>query len=71
MDNLFITSLMGHSPGIFQNFSAVTDKNGNATAHVNIPSALPPNLGITVFVAGVIYDVTGVRTVTNTHWFVL
>lgn len=70
-DNLFWTSFMGWAPSVFQNFKGVLDSKGNATAQVNIPSTLPPNLGITVFVAGVIYDATGVRTVTNTHWFVL
>jgi len=34
-------------------------------------SSLPPNLGITIFVAGVIHDKTGVLTVTNSDWFVL
>jgi hypothetical protein len=33
---------------------------------------LPSNLGVTIFVAGVIYNPKqGVTTVTNTHWFVL
>jgi len=33
---------------------------------------LPPNLGITVFVAGLIFDPrSGIIQVTNTHWFVL
>ena len=70
-DPLFWTSLHGLVPDVFQNFRGKTDKNGNATAQVNIPSTLPPNLRVTIFVAGVIFDATGVRTVTNTHWFVL
>jgi len=70
-DNLFWTSFLDIAPTVFQNFKGVLDSKGNATSQVNIPSTLPPNLGITIFVAGVIYDATGVRTVTNTHWFVL
>jgi hypothetical protein len=70
-DQLFFKSALGLAPSIFQNFHGVTDSKGNALARVNIPTTLPPNLGITVFVAGVIYDKGGVRTVTNTHWFVL
>jgi len=38
---------------------------------VNLPPGLPGGLGITVFVAGIIHDGASVRTVTNTHWFVL
>jgi hypothetical protein len=70
-DPLFWTSATGQVPAIFQHFRGTTDASGNATATVNIPAGLPTNLGIAVFVAGVIYDQTGVRTVTNTHWFVL
>jgi len=70
-DPLFWATALAPAPTVFQNFKGVLDSKGNATAQVNIPSTLPTNLGITVFVAGVIYDTTGVRTVTNTHWFVL
>jgi len=70
-DPLFLTSALNLAPSIFQDFRGTTDANGYAGARVNIPTGLPPNLGITIFVAGVIYDATGVRTVTNTHWFVL
>jgi len=70
-DPLFNVSALGRAPAIFQNFLGVTDGLGNATATVHLPASLPPNLGITIFVAGVIVGPTGVRTVTNTHWFVL
>jgi hypothetical protein len=70
-DPLFKVSALDLAPSIFQDFRGTTDSNGNATAYVNIPSTLPANNGITIFVAGVIYDATGVQTVTNTHWFVL
>ena len=70
-DPLFYPSALNLLPGVIHNFQGTLDRNGNATARVNIPSGLPPNLGIPIFVAGVIYDPTGVRTVTNTHWFVL
>ncbi len=69
-DPLFYLSALGAWPSIFTNFQGQLDAFGNATAHVNIP-ALPPNLGIPVFVAGVIFDKNGVLQVTNTHWFVL
>ncbi len=68
---LFFTSVLGLAPSIFKNFQGTTDALGNAAATVNIPAAVPPSLGLPVFVAGVICDSTGVRTVTNTHWFVL
>ena len=59
-------------PSIFQGFQGVLDAKGIANAQVNIPANFPPNLGITIFVAGVIYSPQlGVQTVTNTHWFVL
>jgi len=61
----------GLVPGIFQGFQGVTDSMGNASAWFNIPASLPRGLGITVFVAGIIQDSTRIRTVTNTHWFVL
>jgi hypothetical protein len=67
---LFVSA--GQNNAIFQGFFGTTDAKGEATAAVNIPKSLPPGLGITVFVAGVIFDATfRVQTVTNTHWFVL
>ena len=69
-DPLFYLSAVGALPSVFQNFQGTLDPLGNASAQVNIP-ALPPNLGITVFVAGIIYDPTAIIQVTNTHWFVL
>jgi hypothetical protein len=68
---LFYLSALGALPSIFQYFQGTLDPFGDAGAQVNIP-ALPSNLGIPVFVAGVIFDPKqGVIQVTNTHWFVL
>ena len=57
-------------PAIFPKFRGTLNAFGNATATVNIPPSLL-GLGIPIFVAGVIYNPTGVTQVTNTHWFVL
>jgi len=70
-DPLFMASAFGHLPGVFKNFQGRTDSRGDAVASIDLPAVLPPNLGLTVFVAGVVYDGAGIRTVTNTHWFVL
>ncbi|MBN2492539.1 MAG: hypothetical protein JXQ29_16950 [Planctomycetes bacterium] len=70
-DPLFLLSALGSVPEIFLDFAGTTDAAGQATAAVRIPASFPPNLGVTVFVGGVIYDGGGVRTVTNTHWFLL
>jgi len=70
-DPLFWYSGSGRDPFVFEGFRGTTDPDGKATATVHIPNWLPRNLGVTLFVAGVIYDAHGVRTVTNTHWFVL
>jgi len=56
---------------VFQSFRGVTDHAGSARAKIVLPAGLPASSGITVFVSGIIYDSTGVRTVTNSHWFVL
>jgi len=69
--NLFMISALGGLPAVFQDFQGKTDAFGAANARVNIPGNLPPNLSITVFAAGIIYDAAGVSTVTNTHWFQL
>jgi len=62
----------GQNNSIFMGFAGVTDAKGEATASVNVPKSLPPGLGITVFVGGVIFDAKyRVQTVTNTHWLVL
>jgi hypothetical protein len=70
-DPLFLLTVLNGAPTVFQRFYGLTSPQGNATATVNIPGGLPPNLGLTVFVAGVIHDNTRVSTVTNTHWFVV
>jgi len=70
---LFYLSALGMLPSIFQNFQGTLNPFGDATANVDWSSlGLPPNLGISVFVAGVIFGrKQGVIQVTNTHWFVL
>jgi len=70
-DPLFFASASGALASILPGFQGKTDARGNAYARVLIPQSFPTNLGITIFVAGVIYDARGVRTVTNTHWFTL
>ena len=71
--SLFFVSALGVWPSVFQNFQGTLNPFGNATARVDLSSlGLPPNLGITVFVAGVIFgQKQGLIQVTNTHWFVL
>jgi len=74
VDSLFLVTATNALPFLFQGFSGVLDKAGNATATVQIPAFLPPNLGITIFVSGIVIDPRvpgGVSTVGNTHWFVL
>ena len=70
-DPLFLLTAANQLPGVFRSFHGVTDSAGRATAQVLVPSGLPPGSGIAVFVAGIVYDANGVRTTTNTHWFVL
>jgi len=70
-DPLFFASASGALAPMLPGFQGTTDAKGNANARVLIPASFPQNLGITIFVAGVIYDNRGVRTVTNTHWFTL
>ena len=73
-DPLFFLSALNLLPGIFQNFQGVLDPWGNTPASKPIAVQIPQPLrgvGITIFVAGVIFDQMGVLKVTNTHWFVL
>ncbi len=73
-DSLFFITASGVLPGLFKDFTGFLDASGNAAASVNIPKGLPPGLGITVFVSGIVLDPKvpgGVSTVGNTHWFVL
>ena len=47
---------------------------GEAPAAVHIPAALPPGLGVPIYVSGIVINPMvpgGVSTVGNTHWFVL
>jgi len=69
-DPLFTISALNLAPSIFQDFQGKLAQNRNATAKVNIP-AEARGLGLSVFVAGVIYNQSGIFQVTNTHWFVL
>lgn len=70
-DPLFSLTAMDRAPAIFRQFRGTLSSSGNGNAEVRIPASLPGGLGVTVFVAAVIYDASGVRTVTNTHFFVL
>ncbi len=70
-DPLFVLSANNLLPGITTGFSGTLDGTGRGAGTVNIPASLPANLGITIFVAGVIYNGGGVVQVTNTHWFEL
>ena len=73
-DPLFFLSALNLLPGVFQNFQGALDPFGNNPQSLPITVQIPQSLrgaGITVFVAGVIFDQTGVLQVTNSHWFVL
>jgi len=70
-DPLVYASLLNTMPEIFKDFQGVVGTSGNATATVDIPAPLR-NSGVTVFVAGVLWNPGGpIFQVTNTHWFVL
>jgi hypothetical protein len=71
---LFYLSALNLLPSVFQNFQGQLDPFGNNLQSRPITVQIPQPLqgsGITVFVAGVIFDPTGVLQVTNSHWFVL
>ena len=70
IDPLLMLSISGNLPGIFSGFAGTTNAFGNASAKIMVPKAVQ-GLGIPIFVAGVLYDKTGIQTVTNTHWFTL
>ena len=73
-DVLFYLSANNLLSGITSGFAGTLDSSGNASAAVNVPSGFPPNLGVSVFVSGIVIDTSapgGVSTVFNTHWFVL
>jgi len=69
---LFFATALNLLPNMFNNFRGTLTMQGNnlKTIQVNIPVPLQ-GTGIPVFVAGVLYNKTGVFQVTNTHWFVL
>jgi len=74
VDGLFLITATNVLPTLFRNFAGFLDASGNAQASVWIPPTLPPALGLTVFVSGVVIDPRapgGISTVGNTHWFVL
>ncbi len=74
LDSLFLLTVKNQAPMIFQNFTGFLDKNGEATAAVAIPSYFPPNLGLPIFVSGIVVDPNapgGISTVGNTHWFLM
>jgi hypothetical protein len=70
-DSLFFLATSNKANNIFEKFQGNTDTKGAAISYINVPANLPANTGITIFVAGAIYDNKGIGTVTNTHWFVL
>jgi len=74
VDSLFLVTAQDLLPTVFRNFAGRLDAKGNAVASVRIPAGLPTNLGIPIFVSGVVIDPQApgaVSTVGNTHWFVL
>ena len=68
-DSLFLLTVQNLAPAIFQNFAGVVDAFGAAHAVIKLPKSFPANVGLTVFCAGVVYDLKGIVQVTNTHWF--
>ena len=72
-DPLMAMTALNTAPGIFQGFAGQL-VNGEASAAIQIPANLPPNLNMTVFVSGIVLDKNapgGIGSVGNTHWFVL
>lgn len=70
-DPLFVASASNALPTVLRGFAGRLDASGRASASIDLPSTWPAALGLTVFVAGVVYDTQGVVQVTNTHWFEL
>jgi len=73
-DSLLWLSANDLTPALFQDFRGNLDAFGEAEAAVNIPGGLPSGLRIPIFVSGIVIDPAvpgGVRTVGNTHWFIL
>ncbi len=75
VDNIFLVSAQNLAPTIFQNFLGTLDAFGNipaaSPASIQLPNNFPANLGVTIFVSGVIYSGSTVVQVMNTHWFEL
>lgn len=70
-DSLFLITALNLAPTMFQGFQGTLNAFGAGSAQVNIPPSLPANLGVTVFVAGIIYGKQGIVQVTPSHWIVL
>jgi len=70
-DGLFLITALNLAPTVFQNFQGALDAFGTGSARVDIPANLPAKLGVTVFVAGIIYNQRGIVQVTPSHWIVL
>jgi len=73
-DDLFFITANNRLPTIFANFGGILDRYGEATAAVRIPAALPPGLGVPIYVSGIVIDPMApgqISTVGNTHWFTL
>ena len=70
-DPLFHLTARNLAPAIFAGFQGQLDAFGDATATVNIPSGLPKQNDLAIFVAGVIVQKGQVIQVTNSHWFTL
>jgi hypothetical protein len=71
-DPLFYATALNLLPGVFVNFRGVLGQGGvnQQPISVNIPAPVGGS-GITVFVAGVIYNAGFIVQVTNSHWFVM
>jgi hypothetical protein len=63
LDHLFLLSISGVLPGVFQNFSGVLDANGWATATLNLPPG--PLVHLDFSVAAVTYGPGGISFITN------
>jgi len=70
-DALFVATASNALNGITDHFAGRLDASGQARASIAFPASFPANLGVTLFVAGLIFDRSGVIQVTNTHWFEL
>ena len=70
-DPLFLLTATNRLGGLTRNFSGKLDANGRAQASITFPAGFPGNVGVTLFVSGVIFNTKGVLQAANTHWFEL